>query len=42
MSAPVLWIFLPLILAGILLLLSNQKVIFLVACLFVLFLTIAA
>lgn len=42
MSAPVLWIFLPLILAGLLLLTSNQKVIFLVACLFTLFLTMAA
>jgi NADH-quinone oxidoreductase subunit N len=42
MSAPVFWILLPLILAGLLLLISNQKVIFLVACLFTLFLTIAA
>ena len=42
MSAPLLWIFLPLILAGLLLLISNQKVIFLVACLFTLFLTMAA
>jgi NADH-quinone oxidoreductase subunit N len=42
LSAPILWIFLPLILAGLLLLLSNQKVIFLVACLFTLFLTLAA
>ena len=42
MSAPLLWIFLPLILASLLLLITNQKVIFLVACLFTLFLTIAA
>jgi formate hydrogenlyase subunit 3/multisubunit Na+/H+ antiporter MnhD subunit len=42
MNAPVLWIFLPFILASLLLLVSNQKVIFLVACLFTLFLTMAA
>lgn len=42
MSAPVLWILLPLILAGLLLLVVNQRVIFLVACLFTLFLTMAA
>ena len=42
MSAPVLWILLPSILAGLLLLINNQKVIFLVACLFTLFLTLAA
>jgi len=42
MSAPILWIFLPLVLAGLLLLISNQKAIFLVACLFTLFLTVAA
>ncbi len=42
MSAPLLWIFLPLVLAGILLLLNNPKVIFLSACLFTLFLTLAA
>ena len=42
MSAPFLWIILPLVLAGFLLLISNQKAIFLVACLFTLFLTIAA
>ena len=42
MSAPVLWIFLPLLLASLLLLISNQRVIFLVACLFTLFLTMAA
>ena len=42
MSAPFLWIFLPLILAGLLLFLNNQKVIFVVACLFTLFLSIAA
>jgi len=42
MSAPLLWIFLPLVLAGILLLLNNPKVVFLSACLFTLFLTLAA
>ena len=42
MSAPILWIFLPLILAGLLLLINNQKVVFLLACLFTLFLTMAA
>jgi len=42
MSAPILWIFLPLILAGLLLLVPNQKVISLVACIFTLFLTLAA
>ncbi len=42
MSAPFLWVFLPLILAGILMLLRNQKVIALIACLFTLFLTLAA
>jgi len=42
MSAPLLWIFLPLVLAGVLLLLNNPKVVFLSACLFTLFLTLAA
>jgi len=42
MSAPFLWIFLPLILAGFLMLLRNQKVIALIACIFTLFLTLAA
>ena len=42
MSAPFLWIFLPLILAGILMLLRNQKVITLIACIFTLILTMAA
>lgn len=42
MSAPVLWILLPLVLAGLLTLIRNQRVIFLVACLFTLFLTLAA
>ncbi len=42
MSAPVLSILLPLVLAGLLILIRNQRVIFLVACLFTLFLTLAA
>ncbi|MFA5874087.1 MAG: proton-conducting transporter membrane subunit [Anaerolineales bacterium] len=42
MSAPFLWIFLPLTLAGLLMLLRNQKVIALIACIFTLFLTLAA
>ncbi len=42
MSAPLVWIFLPLILAGFLLLINNQKVALLIACLFTLFLTLAA
>ena len=42
MSAPILWIFLPLVLAGLLLLITNQKFVFLLACLFTLFLTMAA
>ena len=42
MSAPILWMLLPMILAGLLLLVTNQKVIFLVACLFTLFLAMAA
>jgi NADH-quinone oxidoreductase subunit N len=41
LSAPVLWIFLPLTMAGILLLIRNQKVVLLIACLFTLFLTLA-
>ncbi len=42
MSAPVLWIFLPLLVAGCLLLVRNRKVIALVACIFTLLLTLAA
>jgi NADH-quinone oxidoreductase subunit N len=42
MSAPILWILLPLLLAGLLLLIGNQRVIFLLACLFTLFLMLAA
>lgn len=42
MSAPFLWIFLPLTLAGFLMLLRNQKVIALIACIFTLILTLAA
>jgi formate hydrogenlyase subunit 3/multisubunit Na+/H+ antiporter MnhD subunit len=42
MSAPLLWIFLPLILTGMLLLINNEKVVLLIACLFTLFLTLAA
>ena len=42
MSAPFLWIFLPLILADLLLLLRNRYVIALIACIFTLFLTLAA
>ncbi|HEX7619623.1 MAG TPA: proton-conducting transporter membrane subunit [Anaerolineales bacterium] len=42
MSAPSLWIFLPLIMAGFLMLLRNQKVITLIACIFALILTLAA
>ncbi len=42
MSAPILWVFIPLLLAGFLMLVNNQKVILLVACLFTLFLTLAA
>ena len=42
MSAPFLWIFLPLTLAGLLMLLRNKKVIALIACIFTLFLTLAA
>jgi NADH:ubiquinone oxidoreductase subunit 2 (subunit N) len=41
-SAPFLWIFVPFILAGILSLLRNQKVITLIACIFTLLLTLAA
>jgi len=42
MSAPVLWILLPLVLAGLLLIIGKQKFIFLVACLLSLFLAMAA
>jgi len=41
MSAPLLWIFLPIILAGILLLVRNQKVIALIASIFTFLLTLA-
>ena len=42
MSAPFLWIFLPLTVAGFLMLLRNQKVIALIACIFTFILTLAA
>ena len=42
MSASFLWIFLPLILAGLLLPLRNRNVVVLVSCVFTLFLTLAA
>lgn len=42
MSAPLLWIFLPLAISGLLLLLGNPKVVFLIGCLFTLFLILAA
>ena len=42
MSAPLLWILLPLLLAGLLFFLHDQKVIILIACLFTFFLTLAA
>ena len=42
MSTPLLWIFLPLFLAGLLILLRNQKAIVLIACIFTLFLTLVA
>jgi NADH-quinone oxidoreductase subunit N len=42
MSAPLLWIFLPLILSGLLIMVNNQKAVLMVACLFTLFLTLAA
>lgn len=42
MSAPFLWIFLPLTLAGFLMLVRSQKVIALIACIFTFFLTLAA
>jgi NADH:ubiquinone oxidoreductase subunit 2 (subunit N) len=42
MSAPLLWIILPLVLAGILMLLRNQKVVALIASIFALILTLAA
>jgi NADH-quinone oxidoreductase subunit N len=42
LSAPFLWIFLPFVLAGILLLFRNPKVITLIACIFSFFLTLAA
>ncbi|MGB8214272.1 MAG: proton-conducting transporter membrane subunit [Anaerolineales bacterium] len=42
MSAPILWIFIPFCLSGLLMLLSNQRIIFLAACLITLFLTLAA
>jgi NADH-quinone oxidoreductase subunit N len=42
MSAPTLWIFLPLAVAGLLMLLRDQKVIALIACILTFFLTLAA
>jgi NADH-quinone oxidoreductase subunit N len=42
MSAPFIWIFLPLIVAGLLLLVRSQKVITLIAGIFTMFLTLAA
>ena len=42
MSAPLLWILLPLVIAGLLLLLRNQNAITLAGCIFTLFLTLAA
>ena len=42
MSAPLLWIFLPLLMAGFLFLPRNRKLIALVACIFTFFLTLAA
>jgi NADH-quinone oxidoreductase subunit N len=42
MSAPFLWIFLPFIVSGLLLLLRNQKAITLIALIFTFFLTLAA
>lgn len=42
MSAPLLWIFLPLLMAGFLMFARNQKLVALVACIFTFFLTLAA
>ena len=42
MSAPLLWIILPLLVAGVLLIVQNQKVILVTACLLTLFLALAA
>jgi NADH:ubiquinone oxidoreductase subunit 2 (subunit N) len=42
MSAPLLWILLPLVIAGLLLLPRHQNAVTLVACIFTLFLTLAA
>ncbi len=42
MSAPILWIFMPLILGGLLMLVRNQKAIPLIGCIFTLVLTLAA
>jgi NADH-quinone oxidoreductase subunit N len=42
MSAPVVWIFIPLVLAGVLLLVDNARVTFIAASLLTLFLTLAA
>jgi formate hydrogenlyase subunit 3/multisubunit Na+/H+ antiporter MnhD subunit len=42
MSAPFLWIFLPIIVAGFLMLLNNQKVINLIVMIFTFFITLAA
>ena len=42
MNAPILWILLPLVLAGLLLLIGNQKLVYFLACFFTLFLAVAA
>jgi NADH-quinone oxidoreductase subunit N len=42
MSAPLLWIILPFALSGLLLLIRDQKVTLIIACVFTLFLTLAA
>jgi NADH-quinone oxidoreductase subunit N len=42
MNAPALWIFLPFILGLLLLLIENKKLVFITACLFTFFLTVAA
>jgi NADH-quinone oxidoreductase subunit N len=42
MSAPILWIFLPLLLAVFLFVLCNQKIVVLVGCIFVFLMTLAA
>lgn len=42
MNAPMLWIFLPMVAGGLMLLIRNEKAVTLIACLFTLFLTLAA